>query len=180
MADIDQFASSLLEEAKRFLEKAPVEAESQGQSAYLHAALNLAFCSLEAHINAVAEEVASHSEFSAPHDQGVLLEKEVRLENGAFKLGKLRIYSLEDRILFLHMRVSGKPLDKSATWWSELAVATQLRNKSTHPKEPPLVNLESVKRAIKAIIDTIDAVYRGVYGIGLPAAGRGLQSKMNF
>jgi hypothetical protein len=137
VADIDRFASSLLEEAKRFLEKASTEGDPAGQVAYLHAALNLAFCSLEAHINAVAEELAAHKEFSSPHDQGVFLEKEVRLEDGEFKLKALRIYHLDDRILFLHKRVTGKLIDKAATWWSELAVAMKLRNKLTHPKEAP-------------------------------------------
>lgn len=180
VADIDTFASSLLEEAKRFLEKAPTEGDPAGQVAYLHAALNLAFCSLEAHINAVAEELASHKEFSSAHDQGVLLEKEVRLEDGEFKLKALRIYRLDERILFLHKRVTGKSLDKAVTWWSELAVAMKLRNKLTHPKEAPQITVDSVKRAMQAVIDTIDAVYRGIYGSGLPAAGLGLHSKMTF
>lgn len=180
MADIDAFANTLLEEAKRFLEKAPAEPTTEGQDAYLHAALNLAFCSLEAHINAVAEELTSNPEFTAPHDLGVLREKEVRLIDGEFQLGKLRIYPIRERIQFLYRRVNSKPLDTSATWWSELASALQLRNKLTHPKEPPQIDLPNVERALQAVIDSIDAVYRGIYGKGLPAAGMGLQSTMNF
>jgi hypothetical protein len=180
MADIDEFASSLLEEAKRFLEKVLDESSAEGQAAYLHAALNLAFCSLEAHINAIGEELASHREFFAPHDQGVLLEKEVRLDNGEFKVSGLKMYPLTDRIQFLYRRVTGKLIDKNARWWSELASAIQLRNKLTHPKEPVEINITNVERVLKAIIQAIDALYRGVYKTGLPAAGMGLDSKMNF
>lgn len=180
MADIDLFAVSLLEEAKRFLEKAPAETNPEGHTAYLHAALNLAFCSLEAHVNAVAEELTSNPEFTAPHDLGVLREKEVRLIDGEFKLGKLRIYPLRERIQFLYRRVNGESLDTSATWWSELATALQLRNKLTHPKEPPQIDVPNVERALQAVIDSIDAVYRGIYGKGLPAAGMGLHSTMDF
>jgi hypothetical protein len=180
MADIDEFANSLLEEAKRFFEKAQAESTAAGQSAYLHAALYLAFCSLEAHVNAIAEELASHAEFSSPHEQAILLEQEVRLEDGEFRARGFKMYRLEDRMLFLCRRVAGSPLDRSAAWWGELSMATNLRNKLTHPKDPPQITVDSVRRAVEAVITAIDVVYKHVYGLGLPVAGRGLQSKMSF
>lgn len=180
MADIDKFADSLLEEAKRFLEKATAETNPEGHAAYLHAALNLAFCSLEAHVNAVAEELTLNPEFSGPHDLGVLREKEVRLIDGEFKLGNLKIYPLRERMQYLYRRVKGKSLDTSATWWSELASATELRNRLTHPKESPQIDVPNVQRALQAVIDSIDAVFRGVYRKGMPAAGMGLHSTMTF
>jgi len=180
VAEIDSFASALLEEAKRFLEKATDESDQAAKDAYLHACLMLACCSLEAHFNAVAEEFAKRPEFGSAHDQGVLLEKEVRLENGEFKLKGLRMYRLDERILFLHKNLTGKTLDKSVAWWSQLAEAIDLRNKVTHPKSVPDITIENVTKAVQAIINSIDAIYLALYGKGLPAAGRGLQSKLSF
>src|SRR4030042_1496324 len=57
MNEIDIFASELFEEAKRFLEKAREDENKEGQKAYLHAALLLGMSSLEAHINAISEEM---------------------------------------------------------------------------------------------------------------------------
>jgi hypothetical protein len=182
MADFDTFAGTLLEESKRFLEKA-IESQKDdiAHAAYLHASLNLAFASAEAHINAVADELASHSEFSAPHDRGVLLEKEVRLDDGEFKLKGARFYPLEERLIFIHRRVTSEPLDKRTQWWSDLGAAIKLRNKLTHPKdEPPTVRARDVAAALTAIIECIDAIYKAVYKKPFPAAKRGLQSKLTF
>ena len=82
MTQIDVFASSLLEESKRFLEKA-TEDEEPATSAYLHASLLLAFSALEAHVNAITEDFSSRSELT-PHEIGVMREREVRLEKGVF------------------------------------------------------------------------------------------------
>ena len=182
LSEFDDFAASLFEESKRFLEKATDANEDEGaRAAYLHAALNLAFCSIEAHLNAVCEELASHKEFSAPHDLGVLREKDVRLEDGEFKLKGLRIYPLEERLTFVHRRVSGKTPDKQSRWWSDLVAAVALRNRLTHPKEnPPSVNIQNVKSALSAIIEAIDVLYQAVYSRPFPPAKRGLQSKLTF
>jgi hypothetical protein len=180
LPDIDDFATSLLEEAKRFLEKAVEESEPAVQNAYLHAGLLLAFSSLEAHVNAIAEEFAGRPELT-PHERGILLEKEIYLKDGEFRIGGLRMYRLTDRIEFLHNRFTGTPLDKaSAAWWSDLGNATDLRNKLTHPKEAQVVSVESVRRATHCVIDAIDALYQAIYGKKFPAANRGLQSRMEF
>ena len=50
MSQIDDFAQSLLEESKRFLEKAQSEESAEGAHAYMHASLMLAFSPLEAHV----------------------------------------------------------------------------------------------------------------------------------
>ena len=64
MADVDAFASQLLEEAKRFLEKAVIDGDAEGESGYLHAALNLAFSALEAHVNSIADDFLVRSDLS--------------------------------------------------------------------------------------------------------------------
>jgi hypothetical protein len=177
MTDIDEFASSLLEEAKRFLEKAADG--GPGATAYLHASLVLGFCALEAHTNAIANEFSTRRDLT-PTDRGILLEKDIKLEHGEFKLGGLKMYRLEDRILFLHKRFSGKALDRQATWWSELSAALTLRNQLTHPRNVPVISHADVKRAIEAIVEAIDALFQAIYQRQFPAANRRLQSRLEF
>ena len=116
LSAIDDFAASLLEEAKRFLENARSASDIETQAAFLHAALMLGFCALEAHVNATCDEFAGRPELSM-HERAILLEQDVRFELGEFKPGGLKMISIQDRILFLHLRFGGKPLDRSAPWW---------------------------------------------------------------
>jgi hypothetical protein len=103
VTQIDTFANSLLEEAKRFLEKAGEEDEP-AKSAYLHASLLLAFCALEAHVNAITEDFLSREELT-PHELGLMREKEVRLVKGMFEVqNSLKMVRLEERIEFLNTR----------------------------------------------------------------------------
>ena len=179
MPEIDEFARYLLEESKRFLEKASDATDKMAESAYLHAAVLLAFSSLEAHVNAVGDEFEQRPEFSV-HEKGVILEREVRLENGEFVLtNSLKMSRLEDRILFLHSKFAS-PLDRSRSQWSHLKEAIDLRNQLTHPKEAITITEDAVSRAIVAVISTLDSLYQAVYGKPFPAAGRGLQSKLSF
>ncbi len=94
----------------------------------------IGFCSFEAQVNSIADEMAVGHGLSV-HDKAVLQEKEVRLENGKFSLQKgLKIYRLEDRFMFLHVRFSATKLDKTEAWWAALQNAVNLRNELTHPK----------------------------------------------
>lgn len=180
MTHIDTFASTLLEEAKQFLEKSGSSSQGEGGDAYLHAALMLAFCALEAHVNAIGDDFAETTSFT-PHELGLLQERAVVLEDGDFQVKpRLKMVRLDDRIQFLHKKFSGVPVDKSESWWSELQVAIELRNQLTHPKGVPLITEDGVGRAIQAIVDALDAVYRAVYKRKFPAAGRGLHSKLRF
>jgi hypothetical protein len=179
MADIDVFATSLLEEAKRFFEKASRETAENAKCAYLHSALLLGFCALEAHVNAISEDFISRPELSA-HEKAILLEKEVNLRDGDFALGGLRMYRMEDRITFLNRRFSGKPVDKTEHWWGELGGAIDLRNKVSHPKEAQAITLPSVERALRSIVATLDVLYQAIYKRKFPAASMGLQSQMDF
>jgi hypothetical protein len=80
-----------LEESKRFLENAAETDDHSRRDAYLHAALMLGFSALEAHINAMCKEFAERPELSA-HEKALLLEQDVKLHNGEFKLGGLKMY----------------------------------------------------------------------------------------
>ena len=180
MADFDIFANQLLEEAKRFLERASESSDAIAETANLHAALMLAFCALEAHVNSIGEELSIRTDLSA-HDKGVLLERDVRLEEGEFKVqDALKMVRLEDRIEFLRTRFSTKPVDKSAVWWGQLISAIRLRNELTHAKAVPSVTQSAVRNAIQAILDALDALAKALYGKRLPAAELGLKSRMTF
>jgi hypothetical protein len=180
MADFDVFADQLLEESKRFLEKASESSDATGEAAYLHAALILSFCALEARINSIGDESSLRTDLSA-HEKGLLLERDVRLENGEFNVQTaLKIARLEDRIEFLHAKLAGKPIDKSISWWGELVGAMRLRNELTHAKTVPSITQAAVRNAIQAIIDTLDALSRAIYGKKLPAADLGLNCRLRF
>jgi hypothetical protein len=66
MADFDVLSTELLEESKRFLEKAGESVDTVGKSAYLHAALMVAFCALEAGVNSIADVQNTESDTRPP------------------------------------------------------------------------------------------------------------------
>jgi hypothetical protein len=140
----------------------------------------LSFCALEAHVHSIAEEFSIRPDLSA-HEKGMLLEREVRLEDGEFRLKPgLRMAKLEDRIEFLHAKFSGKAVDRSSTWWGQLSTATNLRNQLTHAKSVPAITEAAVRSATQAIIDALDALYQAIYKRKFPPAGQGLQSRLIF
>ena len=180
MADFDLFANQILEEAKRFLEKSTGSADPASKAAHLHAALMLAFCALEAHINSICDEFASSAGLSV-HEIAFLLEQEVRLKNGEFQLQSgLKMSRLDERIEFIHSRFSGKPLDRNSAWWSQLGTAIDLRNQLTHAKTVPNISEAAVRSAILAIITSLGILYQSIYKRAFPPAGMGLQSKLTF
>lgn len=180
MPEVDDFASLLLEEAKRFLEKAVSEPVGDAKEAYLHGALLLGFASFEAHLNSMAADFLVLSDLS-PLDRSILSESDIQLDDGEFVVtARLKMYRLEDRIQFIHRRFSGSPLDRSSPVWSAFKAGLQLRNQLTHPKEPAPISEAAVAQAIEAIVALIDQLYQSVYRKGYPAARRGLNSSMTF
>jgi hypothetical protein len=180
MAEIDIFSRSLLEQAKRFLEKAEEATAGEERAAYLHAALMLAFGALEAHVNSIADDFLLRPELNVL-EQSILSERDYKLRRGKFELTEnLKMYRLEDRIQFIHHKFSGTELDKSSAWWSKLKQGMDLRNRITHPKEHIGITVENVRDAIQAIIDSLDALYVAVYGKGYPPARRSLKSTLSF
>ncbi len=178
MPDFDDFASSLLDEAKRFLERA-VESNGDAREApNLHAALLMASCAFEAHLNAVCEEMSKRT--NSPHEKSILLEREVRLKDGHFRLEKaLKMYRLEDRLDFLLARF-GQQTITSNDWRSQLIDAIALRNKLTHSKEIPVITLSAVRLAVGAVINALDVLYRSIYKKPFPSAPLGLDSTLDF
>ena len=178
MSEIDDFASALLDEAKRFLERSIEARGAAGETPNLHAALMLALCAFEAHLNAVCDEMAKRTK--SPHDLTILLEREVRLKDGEYKLeNKLKIFRLEDRLDFLYKRF-GLTSSPTGNWRSRLSEAILLRNNLTHPKSIPTITIPAVQAALSAVIEAIDALYLAIYRKPFPLLPMGLQSSMEF
>jgi hypothetical protein len=123
MTELDEFASTLFEEAKRFVEKANTAADFTSTTAFLHAAVMIGFGAFEAHINAIADEMAARHGVGVL-EQSVLNERAVELTDGEFRLTKtLTMHRLEDRVQFLCRRFSSKPIDKKEAYWSKFKEA---------------------------------------------------------
>jgi hypothetical protein len=180
MANVDKLAVDLVEEAKRFYERAVQQTNRQGKTAYVHAALVLSVAALEAHVNSIAEDFLGRPEFSTL-ERSLLAEREFTLNNGEFKVtDRLRMYRLGDRIEFLYRRFSGKPIDKRQLWWSRLQSALNSRNQLSHPKEAGTFTVNMAKDSLSAVIATIDQLYRAVYKKPYPGFRRRLDSAFDF
>lgn len=176
----DDFATLLFEEAKRFLEKYRSHEDDDAIVAYLHAALLLGYCALEAHINNVAADFVDRPEFTTL-EQSILQERDVALKTGQFELtSTLKMYRLEDRFEFLYRRFARQPLDKSVSWWGQLKAGLDLRNAITHPHTPRVVTEKEVAASLTAVLDAIDALFQAVYGKSYPGKGRQLDSMLAF
>jgi hypothetical protein len=182
MAALSDFAADLLEEAKRFLEKATVTADADGKKAFLHSALLVGFAAFEAHVNAIADDFLTRPELT-PHERGLLAEAQVDLVDGQFRVKEdnLKIQRLDDRVLFLCRRFSATPIERKASYWGKFNEATRLRNKLTHPKGGHLnVTEAEVKNALGALIELLNVIYLAIYKKKLPAHSNGLMSKRTF
>jgi hypothetical protein len=179
MNDVDAFATQLLEEAKRFLEKA-MDSSGDDKQPYLHAALLLGFASLEAHINSIADDFLVRDDIT-PLDRSILGEREIQLDGGEWTVSeKLKIFRLEDRIEFLYRRFSLRPLERESSEWSAIKSGLHIRNKITHPKGTELIRDIQVKQALEGVIGILDSLYQAVYKKPFPAARRGLHTQMSF
>jgi hypothetical protein len=181
MNNIDVLASTLLEESKRFLEKAQESHASIAEHAFLHAALSLGFSSLEAHINSIIDDQLVRTDLTI-HERGFLSERKVDLRQGSLCLQEsLQMQRIDERIALLWTRCSvNPPFDYQSPSWSHLKEGLKLRNALTHPREAMELTVEKVGRSISAIVDIIDTAYLRIYGKPLPAKNRGLQSSLNF
>lgn len=182
MAAIDDFAQLLFNEAKTFLEKGKDAPTLEAQTAFFHAALLLGFSSLEAHLNAIADEFLLTRPELSLLDQSILSEKAVQLEEGEYRLTNgLKMFRLEERIEYLSRKFGGKRIEKGASYWTDLKIAIDLRNQLSHPKQPPIVDAAIVECALSAILELMNLLYKDIYkGKGYPGYRRGLDASMEF
>lgn len=179
MAKFEEFCSQLLEESKRFWEKSQETKDRHERDACLHAALLLCSSALEAHLNSISSELLLGPKLDIT-DLSILNEKEIALSGGEFLLVGQKYFRVIDRIEYLVVKFSGKKIDKKAQWWSDIQAAIHLRNELTHPRGESKFDADSVKRALIAMIETINIVYISVYKTKLPVYDTGLISKLDF
>lgn len=179
-ASIDDFARLLFDEAKAFLESGRNATIPEVQAAHLHASLLLGFCSFEAHVNSIADDFHTRADLTLL-DQSILRERKIDLINGEHQLtNELKMYRLEDRVLHLFVKFSTVPLDRESVYWGEFKMALKLRNELTHPKTPPIINVSATERALKAILDMLDAMYKGIYRRPYPNYNLGLKTTLEL
>lgn len=183
MNEIDRLSNELLEEAKRFLEKAQLASNgSADRGAYAHAAILLGFSALEAHLNAVAEELAARPNLGVL-DRSILTEREFTLDDGRYQVTqRLKMYRLEDRLLYIvaNFSPSGSQSPTTSAWWHKLKAGIDLRNQLVHPKTRVQVDTAAVGSALTAILECLDTVYQAVFSRPFPPLKRGLQSVLSF
>lgn len=182
MTQFDSFADQLLEEAKALLERGK-GSEDFSHTTYLHASLLIAISALEACINSIVDEilVEPYRNTYTVHEQGLLLEKDIRFEKGAFVLNNgLKISRITDRIEFLYYKYTSRKLDGTFQWYSNLKQSIDLRNKLVHPKEDMQITIKQVELAISSVVSTVNELYKVVYGEKYPALNRGVFPKVTL
>lgn len=180
MAEIDEFAKLLFDEAKVYFDKGKRAETEESKAAYFHASILLAFCSLEAHINSIADDFLTAPELTLL-DESILREKDIELKDGKYQLtGKLKFFRLEDRIEYLSKRFSITPIDKDAPYWTNLKPAMRLRNGLTHPREVPIIDEHSTEQALSAILGLLNALYKNLFKKSYPGFNRGIETTMDF
>lgn len=178
MNRMDAFAAQLLEEAKWHLESAASAPSDEKRAAYCHAALLVGVSALEAHLNALCEELALRPSLTVL-EKSMLLEKDYQLNKGAHELSnKLKMYRLVDRLEFVFVRFTKAKTAPRDAWWSQIKKAIELRNGIVHPKEAAALSKAEVERALNAILDCLNALYLGVFRKRHPAFGRGVTSSI--
>ena len=68
--------------------------------------------------------------------------------------------------------------DPTVTWFIQLKQAIQTRNNLVHPKTVITITDNQVELAIKAVLDTINELYKAIYKKPFPAYSRGLSSRL--
>ncbi len=180
MNDFIEFSAQLLEESKRFLEKAKEEKKTDGQTAYRHSCLLLSMCALEAYINGIADEITYAKNFPL-QIKSILLEKELKLERGEFVLiNSLKMSKLKDKIEILYRRFNHKGLSESEEWWVILQQGIDLRNKITHPKDTVSITNDFLEKLMQAILDCLNVLFLAAYKHKFPKRNLSLKSVLDF
>lgn len=175
MSEFVDYAKELMDSAKGFAEKGKAEKDEKLKQAYLRASFLHGFSFLEAHLNDLSDHFRGKRTLTT-HDLGVLLEREVRLDKGAFKLSTTPKFSkIIDRIEVLLRNFCSDVAAAKGDWFSDLANALKSRNKLAHPKEKHELSHAEVIRSLKAIIDCIDALFRAVFKKSFPYKGKSLE-----
>ena len=177
---IDALSVDLFEQAKRFREKSIEIKDENTKIPFCNAALLLAFSSLEAHVNSIAEELALRPNLGVLK-QSILRENEYRLRDGKFELtSKLKMYRLEERIEFILANFSLPGVNDTSGWEQQLGASIALRNRLVHPKSTVNVTEAEVTACLTAILNCLNYLYLSIFKKPYPSFNRGLHSVLTF
>lgn len=180
MSDFVDYSRSLMDAAKGFRTHAIGLPEGEVKQAFLRAALLHACSFLEAHLNYMAEHFTENAMFSM-HERGVLLEKEIRFDDGMFVLiNKLKISRITDRIDLLLSKCSSNPVKDKAGWYPDLSLTLRTRNSLVHPKDAHILSENDVQLALSCILKAANKLYTVVFKKGLPYARKGIDGGLNL
>lgn len=114
-------------------------------------------------------------------DKSILLERDVALDGGDFVLlDKLKMFRVEDRIAYIFSKFAKGGFPNKEPWWSDLKSGLDARNRLVHPKAAVVVDAKATSRFLTAILECLNALYKGVFKRQHPAYKRGLDSKLHF
>ena len=178
--EFDTFFEEILEESKYLFEQAKLQ-DACKRKIYLHSSLLMIMSSLEACLNAIADEllIEPYKDCYSLLEQSMLMEKEVVFEKGLYKLGpNLKMSRTIDKLELLFVKFLKEKWDPTVTWFIQLKQAIQTRNNLVHPKTVITITDNQVELAIKAVLDTINELYKAIYKKPFPAYSRGLSSRL--
>ena len=174
MSDFVNYSKELMDCAKQFAADANSAKTKSLVQAYRRSALMHGFCFLEAELNYLAEHFEGKPMFTV-HEQGVLLERDVRLKKGKFVLSdREKFYRLLERIELLLEKCAHDADSVKANWFSSLSSAIKKRNKLVHPREAHSLSDKEVKEVLQAILDGVSALYGTVLKRKYPYKNKGL------
>lgn len=180
MSDFVKYSRGLMDAAKGFRSAALTVSNEQTKQALLGSALLYACSFLEAHLNYIAEHFSDKKMFSL-HEKGVLLEREVRFESGAFVLSNtLKISRITDRIDLLLAKCCDDPVSVKLGWYSDLTATLKARNAIVHPKDQHDLTEGSVTLALNCVLSAVDALYLVVFKKALPYAKKGIDGGLDI
>lgn len=178
--DFDNVFEEMLEESKYLFAQASLNDEVIGKI-YLRSSLLMTVSSLEACINAIAEEllIEPYKDAYTLLEQSLLLEKEIIFEKGKYRLGQtLKISRTIDKLELLFVKFLKEKWDPTTTWFMQLKQSIQLRNDLVHPKTVVEITDRQVEIAISSVIQAINELYKAIYKKSFPAYSLGLISKI--
>lgn len=175
----ESYSNSLLEKAKRFLEKAKATSNTVESETYLSASLVFSFFFLEAQVNSICDDMLATPALHVS-DRAVLEEKELLLSNGEYRLGKQRFFPTTERMEFLIKRFSTETIEKQQKWWPDLKEGQRLRNDITHPRSKEIPTIAQTEKSIRAVVGAVDFLYRALYKRSYPYSKLDLHSKFDF
>lgn len=181
MEDFDGFFAELIEESKVFLEYAKKTSDVFSERAFLHSSMLLSMSALEAGVNSIIEDILiePYLETFSIHEQGLLLEKEVRFKSGRFVLSNsLKISRLLDRIDFILEKYSkpSKRTEDFEKWYGILKQNIDIRNRLVHPKKNVTLSISQVENTILSVLEVLNQLCLFVYQKGMPIFNIGLSS----